>query len=132
MGQRKEAVMQPNLRGYPAFHVLTNRNKVIRMADDSDARRSSASIRNTPHAPTVYFDGAPLSGCANGVVSIALGVNCPEASNGEVRVEAVIAAYLKCSIPAALNLRAAIDNALLRASRAPPQVAAQDPKFRKN
>ena len=88
--------------------------------------------RATPHAPIVYFDGAPASGCANGIVNIALSANCPEiCPNGEVRGEVVIAAYLKCSIPAAINLRAAIDNALSRA-RQTPEVTAQAPKVRNN
>jgi hypothetical protein len=93
---------------------------------------SVVPIRDTPHAPIVYFDGAHASGCANGIVTIALGASCPQIGpNGDVRGEVVIAAYLKCSIQAAIHLRAAIDNAL-RPTRQPPEVTAQGPAVRKN
>jgi hypothetical protein len=105
------------------------------MADDTDARLTHhlvVPMRDTHHAPIIFFDGAPLSGGANGIVSIVLSASCSEIRpDGEVRGEAVIAAYLKCSISAAINLRAAIDNALSRASGT-SQVTAQGPKARKN
>ena len=96
------------------------------------AHKSVVPIRDTPHAPIIFFEWAPLSGYANGIVSITLGASCSEIRpNGEVRAEAVTAAYLKCSIQAAVNLRDAIDNALSRA-RQTPEVTAQAPKVRKN
>jgi hypothetical protein len=104
------------------------------MADDSNTRlphRLVVPIRDTPHAPIIFFEWAPLAGYANGIVSITLGASCSEIRpNGEVRREAVTAAYLKCSIQAAVNLRDAIDNALSRARQTPD--TAQAPKVRKN
>ena len=105
------------------------------MADDSDTRLSHrlvVPIRDTLHAPVIFFEWAPVSGYADGIVSITLGASCPQIRpNGEVRGEAVTTAHLKCSIQAALNLRDAIDNALSRAPQ-PPEVNALAKKVRKN
>jgi hypothetical protein len=105
------------------------------MADDSETRLSHrlvVPIRDTLHAPIIFFEWAPLSGYADGIVSITLGIFCPEIQpSGEIRREPVIAAHLKCSIQAAVNLREAINNALSRASQA-PEVTAQVPKDRRN
>ena len=104
------------------------------MADDSDARlphRLVVPIRDTLHAPVIFFEWAPVSGYADGIVSITLGASCPQIlPNGEVRGEAVTTAHLKCSIQAVVNLRDAIDNALSRARQTPD--TAQAPKVRKN
>jgi hypothetical protein len=79
------------------------------MADDSETRLSHrlvVPIRDTPHAPFIFFETAPVSGYADGIVSIILGASCPQIRpNGEVRGEAVVTAHLKCSIQAAVNLR---------------------------
>jgi hypothetical protein len=105
------------------------------MADHSDKRLSQhsvAPIRDKPRAPFIFFERAPMSGYADGIVSITLGIFCPEIQpSGEIRREPVIAAHLKCSIQAAVNLREAINNALSRASQA-PEVTAQVPKERRN
>ena len=105
------------------------------MADHSDKRLSQhsvAPIRDKPRAPIIFFERAPMSGYADGIVSITLGASCPQIRpNGEVRGEAVTTAHLKCSIQAAVNLREAINNALSRASQA-PEVTAQVPKDRRN
>ena len=104
------------------------------MADDSETRLSHrlvVPIRDTPHAPFIFFETAPVSGYADGIVSIILGASCPQIRpNGEVREEAIVTAHLKCSIQAAVNLRDAIDNALSRARQTPD--TAQAPKVRKN
>ena len=105
------------------------------MADHSDKRLSQhsvAPIRDKPRAPIIFFERAPMSGYADGIVSITLGASCPQIRpNGEVRGEAVTTAHLKCSIQAALNLRDAIDNALSRAPQH-PEVTALAKKVRKN
>ena len=55
---------------------------------------------------------------------LTLGASYPQIRpSGEVRGEAVIAAHLKCSIQAAVNLRDAIDKALLRARQTPEVTA---------
>ena len=105
------------------------------MAKDSDVRlthRLVVPIRDTPHAPIIFFEWAPLSGYADGIVSVTLGASCSQIRpNGELHQEAVTAAYLKCSIQAAVNLRDALNNALSRASQT-PEVTALAPKIRKN
>jgi len=67
------------------------------MADDSETRLSHrlvVPIRDTLHAPIIFFEWAPLSGYADGIVSITLGASYPQIRpSGEVRGEAVIAAH---------------------------------------
>ena len=105
------------------------------MADDSETRLSHrlvVPIRDTPHAPFIFFETAPVSGYADGIVSIILGASCPQIRpNGEVREEAIVTAHLKCSIQAAVNLRDAIDNILSQAPHT-PEVSALEKKVRKN
>jgi hypothetical protein len=105
------------------------------MGNDSDTHlphRLVVPIRDTLHAPVIFFEWAPVSGYADGIVSITLGASCPQIRpNGEVRGDAVITVHLKCSIQAAVNLRNAIDNALSRAPQA-PEVTALAKKVRKN
>ena len=51
------------------------------MADDFDTRQSHrlvVPIRDTLHAPVIFFEWAPLSGYADGIVSITLGASCPQ------------------------------------------------------
>jgi hypothetical protein len=101
------------------------------MADHSK-QQHTAVPRDKPNAPIIFFERAPLSGYADGIVTITLSTSCPESKpSGEVHSEAVTAAHLKCSIQAAANLREAINNALSRASQA-PEVTGQVPKARRN
>jgi hypothetical protein len=121
-----------NLGGYPAFDHCQPTLRGTRMADHSKQQQFAVPTRDKPNAPIIFFERAPLSGYADGIVSITLSTFCPETQpSGEVRREAVIAAHLKCSIQAAVNLREALNNALSRAS-AIPEVTQQLPKGRKN
>jgi hypothetical protein len=65
----------------------------------------------------IYFEEAPSLSHMNGVIGITLAVmsNVPDAANGAVNRCASVVAHLKCNIPAAMALRAALDNALLLA-----------------
>ena len=83
--------------------------------DTSSTDRLVISARDLPHAPIVFFEWAPASGFANGIISATLGANCNTQvrPNGEVMSEPLVVAHLRCSVQAALNLRRAIDNALL-------------------
>jgi hypothetical protein len=87
--------------------------------DTRAASRSVVSVRDTPHAPIVFFEWAPASGFANGIVSVTLGANCNTQvrPNGEVTSETLVVAHLRCSVQAALNLRRALDNALALAAQ---------------
>ena len=92
------------------------------MAGDFNTRL--VPIRDTLHAPIIFFKSAPVSGYGGGIVSITLGASCPQIGpHGELRGEAAITAYLKCSVQAAVNLRDAINNAL---SRVPPPPTVTD------
>ena len=87
--------------------------------DTRAASRSVVSVRDTPHAPIVFFEWAPASGFANGIVSVTLGANCNTQvrPNGEVTSETLVVAHLRCSVQAAVNLRRALDNALALAAQ---------------
>lgn len=66
--------------------------------------------------PVVYFDNAPSLSHLNGVIGITLSVSGNVPSPGEgVSLVASVVAHLKCSIPAALALKSAIESALLLA-----------------
>jgi hypothetical protein len=66
--------------------------------------------------PIVYFDGAPSLSHLNGIIGVTLTVtgNVPDGGDG-VHVCASVVAHLKCSIPAAVALKAALEDALLLA-----------------
>jgi hypothetical protein len=93
-------------------------------AEEPDVRpadRMVVALRDTPHAPTVYYEWAPTSGFANGVINITLGANFTTQvrSNGEIVTESLVVAHLRGSVQAALNLRMALERALSQAA-APP------------
>jgi hypothetical protein len=66
----------------------------------------------------IYFDSAPSLSHSNGIIGVTLTVsgNLPKADGG-VSACASVVADLKCNIPAAISLRAALDQALLAAAR---------------
>lgn len=65
----------------------------------------------------IYFEEAPASSHVNGLISVTLTTVAPIATSepGQVKYIAAIVGVLKCNIPAALALKAAIDNALFLA-----------------
>jgi hypothetical protein len=67
--------------------------------------------------PVIYFDNAPSLSAVNGIIGVTLVVtgNVP-APDGKVAMCASVVAHLKCSIPAAIALRSALDSALLLAA----------------
>jgi hypothetical protein len=66
--------------------------------------------------PVIYFDASPSLSHLNGIIGITLTVtgNVP-IGDERVAMCAAIVAHLKCNIPAAQALRAALDGALLLA-----------------
>jgi len=70
--------------------------------------------------PVVYFDRAPSVDHTHGVVGITLTTvgYLPNTTNGSAVPVVSVVALLKCSIPAAVELRTAINNALLLAQPA--------------
>jgi hypothetical protein len=73
------------------------------------------ALQSTP-LPVLYFDSAPSISHLNGVIGITLTVTGgAPTKNGGVDTVAAVAAYLKCNVPAAISLRAALDQAILLA-----------------
>jgi len=68
-------------------------------------------------ASVVYFDHAPSIDHAHGVIGITLATvgYLPNGNDPAAMPAASVAAYLKCSFQAAIELRNAIDSALLLA-----------------
>ena len=96
------------------------------MIDNPDPRAEKVpvSISDTSHAPFVYFENAPAFGFMSGVVNITLSANRTYAGpEGAVVNEQIVVAYLRGNVPAALNLRQAIDKALLLAAPTPQDKA---------
>jgi hypothetical protein len=96
------------------------------MIDNPDPRAEKVpvSISDTSHAPFIYFENAPAFGFMSGVVNITLSANRTYAGpEGAVVNEQIVVAYLRGNISAALNLRQAIDKALLLAAPTPQDKA---------
>ena len=96
------------------------------MVDNPDPRAEKVpvSISDTSHAPFIYFENAPAFGFMSGVVNITLSANRTYAGpEGAVVNEQIVVAYLRGNISAALNLRQAIDKALLLAAPTPQDKA---------
>ena len=96
------------------------------MIDNPDPRAEKVpvSISDTSHAPFIYFENAPAFGFMSGVVNITLSANRTYAGpEGAVVNEQIVVAYLRGNISPALNLRKAIDKALLLAAPTPQDKA---------
>jgi hypothetical protein len=78
------------------------------------ANQNALLVKDLPHAPIVYFEGAPNFGINNGIINVTLAVarNLPDGQGG-VAQDAVAIAYLRCNVPAAIELRKALDDAIL-------------------
>jgi hypothetical protein len=88
------------------------------MANTKPTQTESApgayDVKDAMHAPVLYFEGAPNFGCNNSVINVTLAVSRHLAnSSGGVDADVVAVAYLRCSVPAAIDLRNALDKALL-------------------
>jgi hypothetical protein len=89
------------------------------MADNPDThptKEATITVNDTPHAPFVFFEMAPIFGFTNGVVNITLSANRASAGPGGVINEQVVVAHLRGNVQAALSLRKSIDDALLLAA----------------
>ena len=88
------------------------------MADDPDTgpREVIIPVSDTPHAPFIFYEVAPVFGFTNGVVNITLSANRTMAGHDGIINEQVVVSYLRGNIQAAVSLRQAIDNALLLAA----------------
>jgi hypothetical protein len=91
------------------------------MADNPDPRPGEMAVvipvNDVPHAPFIFYEGAPVSGYTNGVINLTLSANRTYLGpDGTPKNELVVVAYLRGNIQAAVSLRTAIDNALLLAA----------------
>lgn len=70
-------------------------------------------VRDVPHAPIVYFEGAPTFGCNNGIVNVTLAASRNLLDGTAVVHDVVAVASLRCNVQAAIALRDALNDALL-------------------
>jgi hypothetical protein len=72
-------------------------------------------VKDVGPAPIVYFDGATNFGWNNGIVNVTLAANryLPDTASGGVVGDVIIVSHLRCTTAAAIDLRAALDKALL-------------------
>jgi hypothetical protein len=75
------------------------------------------TVTDTGIAPFVFFEGAPNFGFLNGVVNVTLATTKHLIKDGVAVSDIVAVAHLRCNIPAALELRGALDSALLLAAK---------------
>jgi hypothetical protein len=75
------------------------------------------SVTDTGIAPYIFFEGAPNFGFANGIVNITLAATRHLIKDGAAFSDIVAVAHLRCNPLAALELRNALDSALLLAAK---------------
>ena len=76
------------------------------------------TVTDSGLAPFIFFDGAPNFGFANGTVNVTLAAARHLVKDGVSVTDAVAVAHLRFNIPASIELRAALDSALLLAAKA--------------
>ncbi len=91
------------------------------MADNPDPRPGQVTVaipvNDVPHAPFIFYDGAPVAGYANGVINLTLSATRTYIGpDGAPKNDLVVVAHLRGTIQAAVSLREAINNALLLAT----------------
>jgi predicted 2-oxoglutarate/Fe(II)-dependent dioxygenase YbiX len=75
---------------------------------------AEVSDSSTESAPFIYFDGVLTSGVTHGVIRIELAAGAVvPARSGQMHTVHVVTGHLRCSPSAAMELRKAIDGALL-------------------
>jgi hypothetical protein len=93
------------------------------MADNPDPRPGDVAVvipvNDVPHAPFIFYEGAPAFGYSNGVINLTLAATrtCV-GPDGAPKNDLVVVGYLRGNIQAAINLRQSIDAALLMAAPA--------------
>ncbi len=75
------------------------------------------TVTDTGIAPYIFFEGAPNFGFANGIVNITLAATRHLIKDGAAFSDIVAVAHLRCNPIAALELRNALDSALLLAAK---------------
>jgi hypothetical protein len=75
------------------------------------------TITDTGIAPYIFFEGAPTFGFVNGIVNVTLAASRHLMKDGAPVSDFIVLAHLRCTAFAALDLRNALDNALLLAAK---------------
>lgn len=75
-------------------------------------------VKDTGHAPIIYFDVAPTFSNGNGVIGITLAAGRHLMDGTQVTNDVVAVAYLRCSVPVATALKTALERALLLGAKA--------------
>jgi hypothetical protein len=93
------------------------------MTDNPDTRPGEVAVvtavNDIPHAPFIFYEAAPVSSHLNGVINLTLSaMRTYIGPDGAPKNDVVVVAYLRGNIQAAINLREAINNALLLAAPA--------------
>jgi hypothetical protein len=70
-------------------------------------------VSDAANAPIIYFDSAPTFGNVNGVINVTIVASRHLPQGGKIVTDVIAVGSLRCSIPAAIDLRNAIDQALL-------------------
>jgi hypothetical protein len=91
------------------------------MADNPDTRPGDVAtvipVNDVPHAPFIFYEAVPVSGHTNGVINLTLSATRTYIGpDGAAKNDVVVVAYLRSNIQAAVNLRQALDAALLMAA----------------
>jgi hypothetical protein len=91
------------------------------MADTPDKTDQISPVKitvsDTALAPFIFFEGVPNLGFNNGVVNVTLATGRHLVTDGVPVTVFVVVAHLRCNVAAAMELRRAIDDALLLASK---------------
>jgi hypothetical protein len=82
-------------------------------------KKTGRTVHDVPHAPFVYFEGAPTSGSVNGLIRITLSAERVLPRDGKVAADQVAVAYLRTNVQGARALVEALNGALLLAAPAP-------------
>ncbi len=92
------------------------------MTDKPDKPKQVApakiTVTDTGLAPFIFFEGVPSFGFLNGVVNITLAAGRHLMKDGVVSSDVVAVAHLRCNQVAATELRNALNDALLLATKA--------------
>jgi hypothetical protein len=110
-----------NQRNKADFFAIPFKKPIgVIMTNNPDTRPGEVAviipIDDVPHAPFIFYDGAPVSGFVNGIISLTLAANRTYIGpDGIAKTDHVVVAYLRGNVEAAVTLRQALDAALLMA-----------------
>jgi stress response protein YsnF len=76
-------------------------------------------VADVPHAPFIYFEGAPLSGHVGGMIRVTLSAERVVEQKSVIATDQVVVAYLRTNVHGARELIEALRRALLLAVPVP-------------